>query len=93
MLSNEAATALRLQEEFPSLPEHVRARQRYLAVDLDVCVSTQGDARAERFRSPVDPEVRRVVGKAIASWRYRPLVSEGVARAFCHRLSLQYHRE
>ena len=90
LLSPASAAALRIAEDFPSMPPHVRARHASLVVELRVCVSPEGTARAEGIGDHVDPAVRRIIEEAIASWRYRPLISEGRARSFCHRLSLQY---
>ena len=89
-LTPEAAAARRIHDVFPSLPADLRARHALLAVELDVCVSRDGVAHAERIAPRVDREVHRLLTEAVASWRYQPLISAGGARPFCHALSLQY---
>ena len=93
LLSPEAAAALRIHEDFPSLPAYLRSRTSLVVVLLQVCVSTGGVARAEGFAPRVDRQVKQIVQEAIATWRYRPHYSEGRPRSFCHRLSLQYHNQ
>jgi hypothetical protein len=57
---------------------------------FEVCVSRQGQVERVRFRPGADPRLEGLLKEAVFTWRYRPLLLQGVPRAFCHPVQVTY---
>jgi hypothetical protein len=87
-VSPAVAQALRVSDDFPSLPdETVRSRPD---LDVQVCVSAEGSvSEAVILSGPTDPAAARLRA-AILAWRYRPYTPGGRPAPFCHLLRISY---
>jgi hypothetical protein len=85
MLPPNIARALRIYDTFPSFGSRTGAD-----VDVRVCVSAQGavsDASVDDRQSGAFSDTLRA---AILSWRYRPLMVNGLPTPFCHLMHISY---
>jgi len=80
---------LRTCEVFPALPETGPAV--HVSPLAEICVHPEGfvyDARITRSSGDVDLD--KALVRLMSTWRYRPLVRDGRAVAFCHPLRIDY---
>jgi hypothetical protein len=70
------------------------SRATSMLAELEICVDVQGRVCSASFQQPFEnPDVNRLVGAAILSWRYEPLVREGAPAPFCHPARIEYTRK
>jgi hypothetical protein len=89
-VSPEVGRGLRLQDDYPQLPEALRISGFEHTVLLEVCVSVRGAVDEIRFASHTTGELRRDLEQAIRGWRYRPLLKDGGPVPYCHQMRIQY---
>ncbi|HEY8923570.1 MAG TPA: energy transducer TonB [Polyangia bacterium] len=90
VIGHEEATALRVRDVFPRMPEALWPGWRPYLVALEVCVDEEGGVGEVNLLSSAAPRLDRMVAEAARTWRYRPLVRDGVATAFCHAVVIKY---
>jgi hypothetical protein len=91
-ISHEEATALRVRDSFPRLPESVWPEWRPYIVKLEICVGDDGRVREAALRSSASPRLDPVVLAAAKTWQYRPRVVDGKPAPFCHGVVIKYER-
>lgn len=91
-ISDREATTLRTRDYFPRLPSDEWATHRPYVVTLDICVDTDGSVLDATLRSSASETLDAIVLSAARTWRYRPLVVNGRAEPFCHRVVIRYDR-
>lgn len=91
-ISGLEATALRMRDFFPRLPESLWSRRGPYVVTLDVCVSERGFVDHVTLRSSAAPTLDAMVLAAVTTWRYRPRLVAGVRSPFCHGVTIKYER-
>jgi hypothetical protein len=89
-VSPEVGRGLRLEDEYPQLPQALRIIGFEHLVLLEVCVSVRGAVDEIRFASHTTGELRRDLEQAIRGWRYRPLLKDGAPVPYCHQMRIQY---
>lgn len=87
--SRETVQALRLQDDFPRLPDGVRDAGTAYTCFVQICVSREGTVDGVTVRG-APPLLEQALRGAISTWRYRPWVQGGVARPFCHPMRIDY---
>jgi TonB family protein len=91
-ISHDEATALRLRDSFPRLPESVWPQWRPYMVKLEICVAEDGRVREAVLRSSASPRLDPVVLAAAKTWQYRPRLVDGKPAPFCHGVVIKYER-
>jgi hypothetical protein len=86
----EVATYLRSEDYFPALPTSLRKRGAHYQARMDICVSTEGRVVNVGFRENAAPALDSALASAARAWRYRPLMVNGTAAPFCHRMTVSY---
>lgn len=89
-LSVSQAQTLRLEDEFPALPEPLRLPGARHAVTLEICVSPAGAVTGVAFAPGVPSPLVEALTTAIRGWRYRSYLVQGTPAPFCHSMSLDY---
>jgi hypothetical protein len=89
-VSSGVARALRIYDQFPSLPEPLRNPGARYALLVDVCVSDQGVVSDVTIAQRGAAQLADVLRAAVRTWRYHPLLVNGDARPFCHVLRVDY---
>jgi TonB family protein len=84
------STALRTYDFFPPLPASQWTSDRPYLVVLDVCVSGEGQVSDVALVRPASPSFDPVLLEAVRTWRYKPRLVGGSARAFCHVVAIKY---
>jgi hypothetical protein len=77
-------------EVFPSVPR-TEVPRRYEPARAEICVHPEGfvyDARLTASTGDVDLD--KALVRSLSTWRYRPMLREGRAVAFCHPLRIDY---
>ena len=90
VISHEEATALRVRDVFPRMPEALWPGWRPYLVTLEVCVDEEGRVGEVNLLSSAAPRLDQMVAAAARTWRYRPLVLAGAATGFCHAVVIKY---
>jgi len=90
VISHEQATALRVRDVFPRMPEALWPGWRPYLVTLEVCVDEEGGVSDVDLLSRAAPRLDRMVVAAARTWRYRPLLLAGAAVPFCHAVVIKY---
>lgn len=90
--SLKEATELRTYDVFPPLPAAQWAGDRPYAIVLDVCVSGEGQVSDVALVKPASRIFDPVVLEAVRTWRYKPRLVDGHARAFCHVVAIKYEQ-
>jgi outer membrane biosynthesis protein TonB len=84
------ASYLRIYQSFPSVPTGLWFQQRLFSVELKICVATTGDVSGVSLLRSAAPSLDDLTVAAARTWRYKPLVIEGAARPFCHKIIIHY---
>jgi protein TonB len=92
ILSHDEATALRVRDAFPRLPEALWTPWKPYIVALEVCVGPDGAVSEAVLRSSAAPRLDQTVLAAVKTWRYRPHVVGGQPTPFCHGVVIKYER-
>lgn len=66
-------------------PPLAQSGETYVAM-VKVCVSAQGTVTGVQLMKSATAAVDGQLPSVIGRWRYRPLISEGVATPFCYPL-------
>jgi hypothetical protein len=85
----DLARRLRIYDSFPAMP--AGAVPRSLAT-VTVCVSARGQADEVTIAGGVPPANAAVLRGAVLTWRYHPLLVDGVPTPFCHLIRIEYQR-
>ncbi|HEY0707960.1 MAG TPA: hypothetical protein VGG33_14245 [Polyangia bacterium] len=86
----EVASYLRKQDSFPSLPASLRRPGAHYLASMEICVAQDGRVSDVGFDRNSPRDLGVALGAAVRGWRYRPLVVDGRASPFCHRLTVSY---
>jgi hypothetical protein len=86
------STALRTYDFFPPLPASQWTSERPYLVVVDVCVSGEGQVSDVALVRPASPSFDPVLLEAVRTWRYKPRLVDGNARAFCHVVAIKYEQ-
>jgi hypothetical protein len=86
------STDLRTYDVFPPLPASQWTSDRPYVVVLDVCVSGDGQVSDVALVKPASRIFDPVVLDAVRTWRYKPRLVDGEARAFCHVVAIKYEQ-
>lgn len=86
------STELRTYDVFPPLPAAQWTSDRPYLVVLDVCVAGDGQVSEVALVRPASRLFDPVVLEAVRTWRYRPRLVDGEARAFCHVVAIKYEQ-
>jgi TonB family protein len=92
VISHDEATALRVFDAFPRLPEALWKPWKPYIVALEVCVGADGAVSEATLRSSEAPRLDQVVLAAVKTWRYRPRLAGGHPTPFCHGVVIKYER-
>jgi protein TonB len=92
VISHDEATALRVYDAFPRLPEALWKPWQPYIVALEVCVGADGAVSEATLRSSAAPRLDQVVLAAVKTWRYRPRLAGGHPAPFCHGVVIKYER-
>jgi TonB family protein len=90
--SLKESTELRTYDVFPPLPASQWAGDRPYAIVVDVCVSGEGQVSDVALVKPASRIFDPVVLEAVRTWRYKPRLVDGQARAFCHVVAIKYEQ-
>lgn len=90
VLAHEQATALRVHDVFPRMPEALWPGWRPYIVALEVCVDEEGGVGEVHLLSSAAPRLDQMVAAAARTWRYHPLVLAGTPIPFCHAVVIKY---
>jgi TonB family protein len=78
----------RIHEVYPTAPRSLAPGQA-LVNRFEVCVATEGKVISARVtRSSCDADFDATTARLIATWRYSPLIDNGVAVPFCHPIAI-----
>jgi hypothetical protein len=91
-ISHDEATALRIRDRFPRLPESVWPDWRPYIVKLEICVAEDGHVREATLRSSASARLDPVVLAAARTWQYRPRLVDGKPSPFCQGVVIKYER-
>ena len=91
-IPHNEATALRVRDSFPRLPESVWPEWRPYIVKLEICVADDGRVREAALRSSASARLDPVVLAAAKTWQYRPRLVDGKSAPFCHGVVIKYER-
>jgi hypothetical protein len=89
-LPPDVAKSLRLYDPFPKIPELLRRRGAVHATVVDICVCDRGTVSNVRLSSGTTTPLAQTLAEAIRTWRYRPLVRNGMPAPFCHTIHITY---
>jgi TonB family protein len=84
------ASYLRIYQTFPSVPTGLWFQRRLFSVELKICVATSGNVSDVSLLRSADRSLDDLTVAAARTWRYKPLVIEGAARPFCHKIIIHY---
>jgi hypothetical protein len=87
------ARGLRLYDDFPSLPEHLRNGHFRRTLVASVCVSSGGAVSDVHVAAAGVPPLEDALRRSIRTWRYRPLMVDGAATPFCHEIAVHYREQ
>jgi hypothetical protein len=85
MVPSNVARTLRFYDTFPSLGQRAGVE-----MDVRVCVSAQGSVSDASVEERESRSFSGTFRAAILSWRYRPLMVNGLPTPFCHRMHISY---
>jgi hypothetical protein len=91
-ISNKEATGLRTRDYFPRLPGALWPQRGPYIVELDVCVTEQGQVSDASLRSSASRRLDPLVRDAVTGWLYQPRVVDGRRVPFCHGIVIKYER-
>lgn len=60
------------------------------SVELKICVATDGAVSGVTLTRGAAQSLDDLTVAAARTWRYKPLVIEGAARPFCHKILIHY---
>jgi len=86
------STELRTYDVFPPLPASQWTGDRPYLIVVDICVSGEGQVSDVALVKPASRILDPVVLEAVRTWRYRPRLVDGNARAFCHVVAIKYEQ-
>jgi hypothetical protein len=86
----EVASYLRAQDSFPALPASLRRPGAHYLARMEICVAQDGRVSDVDFDHQSPRDLGVALGAAVRGWRYRPLMVDGRAAPFCHRLTVSY---
>jgi hypothetical protein len=84
------ASYLRIYQTFPSVPTALWFQSRVFSVELKICVATTGAVSGVTLTRSAAQSLDDLTVAAARTWRYKPLVIEGAARPFCHKILIHY---
>jgi hypothetical protein len=89
-LSTTAASYLRTYDFFPGAPSSLSRQRAPYVVLARVCVAPDGRVNDVVIEQGAERALDGLLARAMRTWRYRPLVLNGEARAFCHPIRVKY---
>ena len=90
LVSPSVGQGLRLEDEYPQLPQALRVAGFSQTVMVQICVSARGAVQQIQFTTDVPGSLLRVLEPAIRRWQYRSLLIGGAAVPFCHQMRIEY---
>ena len=90
LVSPSVGRGLRMEDEYPQLPEALKVAGFTQSVMVQICVSTRGAVDQVQFDTDVPRALLKVLEPAIRRWQYRALVMGGAAVPFCHQMRIEY---
>jgi hypothetical protein len=91
VLSPATARALRVYDVYPAPPEPLRAGVVHVLL-ADICVSDRGLVSDVSMAPGGAAALESALRAAIRTWRYRPLLLDGVPTPFCHPMRFIYRQ-
>jgi hypothetical protein len=84
-LSSRQGSYLRISDSFPE-----NGLGRHFTVVMRVCVAATGAVDSVTVQESGGPDADRMLARDLRSWRYRPLMMEGIPTPFCHCIRMDY---